>query len=91
MLAVTLLLGWLVGGWLVAWLLGWCGGLLGGCGGLLNVPTTCYVSQGRICSDNFTYCHTEIQVADQTTPSHSILTPGQPVPALTYIAKGLAG
>ena len=24
------------------------------------------VSQGRICSDNFTYCHTEIEVADQT-------------------------
>ena len=24
------------------------------------------VSQGRICSDNFTCCHTEIDVADQT-------------------------
>ena len=24
------------------------------------------VSQGRICSDSFTSCHTEIQVADQT-------------------------
>ena len=24
------------------------------------------VSQGRICSDNFTFCHTEIKVADQT-------------------------
>ena len=24
------------------------------------------VSQGRICSDNFTCCHTEIEVADQT-------------------------
>ena len=24
------------------------------------------VSQGRICSDNFTSCHTEIEVADQT-------------------------
>ena len=23
-------------------------------------------SQGRICSDNFTYCHTEIEVADQS-------------------------
>ena len=43
------------------------------------------VSQGRICSDNLTCCHTEIEVADQTfiSPSHSILTPGQPVPALT--------
>ena len=24
------------------------------------------VSQGRICSDNFTCCHTETEVADQT-------------------------
>ena len=24
------------------------------------------VSQGRICSDKFTCCHTEIEVADQT-------------------------
>ena len=24
------------------------------------------VSQGRICSDSFTYCHTETEVADQT-------------------------
>ena len=24
------------------------------------------VSQGRICSDNFTCCHTEVEVADQT-------------------------
>ena len=43
------------------------------------------VSQGRICLDNFTCCHTEIEVADQrsTSPSHSILTPGRPVPVLT--------
>ena len=43
------------------------------------------VSQGRICSDNFTCCHTEIEVADQTfhLTSHSMLTPGQPVPVLT--------
>ena len=34
---------------------------------LLNVPATGYsVSQGRICSDNCTCCHTEIEVADQT-------------------------
>ena len=25
------------------------------------------VSQGRICSDNFTCCHTEIEIADQTS------------------------
>ena len=34
------------------------------------------VSQGRICTDNFTFCHTEIEVADPTfylTQSHSIL------------------
>ena len=42
------------------------------------------VSQGRICTDNFMCCHTEIEVADlSTSPSHSILTPGRPVPALT--------
>ena len=48
------------------------------------------VSQGRICSDNFTCCHTEIEVADQTfhptpsqytdtgptSPSADPLTPG---------------
>ena len=43
--------------WPVCLLVGW----------LLNVPATCYsVSPGRICSDNFTCCHTEIEVADQT-------------------------
>ena len=43
------------------------------------------VSQARICSDNCTCCHTDIEVADQTVylTQHSILTPGQPVPALT--------
>ena len=39
------------------------------------------VSQGRISSDNFTCCHTEIELS--TSPSHSILIPGRPVPALT--------
>ena len=48
------------------------------------------VSQGRICLDNFTYCHTEIEVADQTfhltqsqytdtwltSPSTDPITPG---------------
>ena len=34
---------------------------------LLNVPATCYsVSQGQICTDSFTCCDTEIEVADQT-------------------------
>ena len=36
-------------------------------GWLLNVPATCQcVSQERICSDNFTCCHTEIEAADPT-------------------------
>ena len=48
------------------------------------------VSQGRVCSDNFTCCHTEIEVADQTfhlaqsqytdtgptSPSTDPITPG---------------
>ena len=48
------------------------------------------VSQGRICSDSFTYCHTEIEAADQTfyltqlqytntrptSPSADLLMPG---------------
>ena len=48
------------------------------------------ISQGRICSDNFTCCHTEIEVADQTfyltqsqyadtsptSPSADPITPG---------------
>ena len=41
------------------------------------------VSQGWMCSDNWTCCHTEIEVADQTF-HRSILTPGQPVPAPTF-------
>ena len=43
-------------------------------------------SQGSICTDNFTCCHTEIekmQIKLSTSPSHSTLTPGQPVPELT--------
>ena len=56
---------------------------------LLNVPATC-VSQGWICSDNFTCCHSEIEFADQnfhliqsqytdtrpTSPSTDPITPG---------------
>ena len=55
--------------------------------GCITSPQHANVSQGWTCSDNCTCCHTEIEVADQTfnftSPSHSILTPGQPVPALT--------
>ena len=53
--------------------------------GCLTSQQHASVSQGRICSRQFTCCHTEIEAADQTStsPSHSILTPGRPVPALT--------
>ena len=34
--------------------------------GCLTSQQHASVSQGRICSDNFTCCHTEIKVADQT-------------------------
>ena len=55
--------------------------LLAGC---LTSQQHASVSQGWICSENLTCCHTEIEVADlSTSPSHSILTPGRPVPALT--------
>ena len=33
----------------------------------------------------------KLQIKLSTSPSHSILTPGQPVPALTYNARRLAG
>ena len=43
------------------------------------------VFQGRIFSDDCMCCHAGIEVVDQTSvsPRHSILTPGQPVLALT--------
>ena len=54
------------------------------------------VSRGRICSDKVTCCGTEIEVPDQMfylTQSH-MLTPDQPVPALTHapgrVASGVA-
>ena len=34
--------------------------------GCLTSQQHASVSQGRICSDNFTCCHTEIEAADQT-------------------------
>ena len=34
--------------------------------GCLTSQQHASVSQGRICSDNITCCHTEIEVADQT-------------------------
>ena len=58
--------------------------------GCLTAQQQASVSQGRICSDNFTCCHTEIEVADQTfyliqsqytdtrltSPSADRITPG---------------
>ena len=58
--------------------------------GCLTPQQQASVSQGRICSDNFTCCHTEIEVADQTfyltqsqytdtgptSPSADPITPG---------------
>ena len=34
--------------------------------GCLTSQQHASVSQGRICTDNFTCCHTEIEAADQT-------------------------
>ena len=58
--------------------------------GCLTSQQQASVSQGRICSDNFTCCHTEIETADQTfhltqsqytdtgptSPSADPITPG---------------
>ena len=58
--------------------------------GCLTSQQQASVSQGRICSDNFTCCHTEIEVADRTfyltqsqytdtgptSPSADPITPG---------------
>ena len=58
--------------------------------GCLTSQQQASVSQGRICTDNFTCCHTEIEVADQTfyvtqsqytdtgptSPSADPITPG---------------
>ena len=49
------------------------------------------VSQGRICSDNFTCCHTEIEVADQTfhlTQSQYTDT-GPTSPSTGWVATGV--
>ena len=42
---------------------GWFVCLFVGC---LSSQQHASVSQGRICTDNFTCCHTEIEAADQT-------------------------
>ena len=61
---------------------GWVDSLLIDC--LMSQQHAC-ASLGQICSDNCTCCHTEMEVADQTStsPSHSMLTLGRSVPAET--------
>ena len=65
-------------------------GLVGWLVGCLTSQQHASVSQGRICTDNFTCCHTEIEAADQTfyltqsqytdtgptSPSADPITPG---------------
>ena len=52
------------------------------CKGLTSQQHAC-VSQGQVCLDSCASCHTEIEVSDHSSsPSHSILTPDSPVPAL---------
>ena len=58
--------------------------------GCLTSQQQATVSQGRICSDNFTCCHTEIEVADQTfylTQSQYIDT-GPTSPSVDLIMPG---
>ena len=45
--------------------------------------------RGRICSDSWTCCHNEIEVQIKRviSPTHNVLTPGQPAPALTLYCK----
>ena len=46
------------------------------------------VSQGRICSDKFMCCHTEIEVADQNFPSHSVTVHWPTSPSTHLITPG---
>ena len=46
------------------------------------------VSQGRICSDNFMCCHTEIEVADQTFYQSQYTDTGQTSPSADPITPG---
>ena len=74
-------------GWLVGWLVCWLVGCLLAC---LSSQQHASVFLGRICANNFTCCHTEIEVVDQTfyhiqsqytyigptSPSADPITPG---------------
>ena len=77
----------LMEGYILQWMDNYNVCLLVGC---LTSQQHASVSQGRICSDNFTCCHTEIEVANQTfyltqsqytdtgstSPSSDPITPG---------------
>ena len=72
-------------GWRWSQQVGWCCFKLS----VAKSPsTTQRVFQERICLDNCSFCHTEIEFSDQTcslmqSTLRGILSPGQPVPALT--------
>ena len=53
--------------------------------GCLTSQQHACVSQGQICPDDCTYCHTEIEIADQTFYLIQLqcTDQGQPTPALT--------
>ena len=59
--------------------------LLAGC---LTFQQQASVSQGRICSDNFTCCHTEIEVADQTVYLTQYTDTGPTSPSADPIRPG---
>ena len=50
---------------------------------LPNIPAPCRLSLGCICFNSCTCCHTERSCRSNLQFSYSILTPYQPVPALT--------
>ena len=58
--------------------------------GCLTSQQHASVSQGRICSDNFTCCHTEIEVADQTfyLTQSQYTDPGPTSPSADPITPG---
>ena len=62
-------------------------------GKVLTSQQQASVSQGRMCSDNFTYCHTEIEAADQTvylTGTQSQYTDTGPIsPSADPITPGI--
>ena len=54
----------------------------------LHPSNNANVSRGRICSDKCMCFITEIELGQfAISPSHSILTPGRPVPALTLYCQ----